>query len=56
MAIKRVKQYREGYSPLIDSRNKEAVTALREIAEGKVLPGEAIPDAGIELPETTSEA
>ena len=32
MAIKRVHQYREGYEPLVESRNKEAVTALREIA------------------------
>lgn len=38
MAIKRVRQYREGYEPLIDSRNKEVVTALREIAAGKVMP------------------
>ena len=38
MAIKRVHQYREGYEPLVASRNKEAVTALREIAAGKVLP------------------
>ena len=38
MAIKRVRQFREGYEPLIASRNNEAVTALREIAAGKVLP------------------
>ncbi len=38
MAIKRVHQYREGYPALVDSRNKEVVTALREIAAGKVLP------------------
>lgn len=38
MAIKRVHQYREGYEALVDSRNKEVVTALREIAAGKVLP------------------
>ena len=38
MAIKRVRQYREGYEPLIESRNKKAVTALREIAMGKVFP------------------
>ena len=38
MAIKRVYQYREGYEALVDSRNKEVVTALREIAAGKVLP------------------
>ena len=36
MAIKRVRQYREGYEPLVESRNKEAVTALREIAAGKI--------------------
>jgi DNA-directed RNA polymerase subunit omega len=47
MAIKRVKQYREGYAPLVDTKNKEAVTALREIAEGKVIPGASIPEAGI---------
>ncbi len=38
MAIKRVRQYREGYEPLVDSKNREVVTALREIAAGKVLP------------------
>ena len=38
MAIKRVHQYREGYESLIPSRNKEVVTALREIAAGKVQP------------------
>ena len=38
MAIKRVRQYREGYEPLIESRNKEVVTALREIAAGKIMP------------------
>lgn len=41
MAIKRVRQYREGYEPLVPSRNKEVVTALREIAAGKVLPGDS---------------
>ena len=38
MAIKRVRQYRNGYEPLLESRNKEVVTALREIAAGKILP------------------
>ena len=38
MAIKRVRQYREGYEPLVESRNKEAVTPLREIAAGKIFP------------------
>ncbi len=40
MSIKRVQQYREGYAPLVQSRNKEVVTALREIAAGKVLPNQ----------------
>ncbi len=38
MAIKRVHQYRSGYEPLVESRNKEVVTSLREIAAGKVMP------------------
>ncbi|WP_462325348.1 DNA-directed RNA polymerase subunit omega [Desulfoplanes sp.] len=38
MAIERVKQYREGYSSLVKCDNKEVVTALREIAAGKVRP------------------
>lgn len=38
MAIKRVRQYREGYTHLVDSKNKEVVTSLREIAAAKVLP------------------
>ncbi|MDQ7031505.1 MAG: DNA-directed RNA polymerase subunit omega [Desulfonauticus sp.] len=37
MAIKRVKQFKEGHKPLVDSKNKEIVTALREIAAGKVV-------------------
>lgn len=38
MAIKRVKQYREGYEPLVKAKNKENVIALREIAAGKIYP------------------
>ncbi|WP_147821271.1 DNA-directed RNA polymerase subunit omega [Salidesulfovibrio onnuriiensis] len=38
MAIKRVKQFREGYPPLVNAKNKENVIALREIAAGKVYP------------------
>ncbi len=49
MAIKRVKQYREGYDPLIDCKNKEIVTALREIAAAEVLPADSIEEAGIVL-------
>lgn len=54
MAIKRVHQYRDGYEPLIDSHNKEAVTALREIAAGKIRPDDErlynpLPE-GVEVP------
>ena len=38
MALKRVKQFRNGYDPLVETNNKEIVTALREIAAGKILP------------------
>ncbi|WP_243439862.1 DNA-directed RNA polymerase subunit omega [Fundidesulfovibrio soli] len=51
MAIKRVKQYREGYDPLVECNNKEIVTSLREIAGEKVLPAESIEEAGIYVPE-----
>lgn len=37
MSIKRVKQFREGYVPLVTSKNKEIVNSLREIADEKVL-------------------
>ena len=36
LTVKRVKQLREGEEPLVRSKNKEIVTALREIAAGKV--------------------
>jgi DNA-directed RNA polymerase subunit omega len=49
MAIKRVRQYREGYTPLVECKNKEVVTALREIAAGEVLPSESIEEAGIHV-------
>ncbi len=48
MVIKRVRQFRDGYEPLIKTDNKEIVTALREIAEGKVLPA----DPSLDRPET----
>lgn len=51
MSIKRVHQYREGYSPLIECKNKEAVSALREIAAGKVLPSEEVLVTGGEAEE-----
>jgi DNA-directed RNA polymerase subunit omega len=49
MGIKRVKQYREGYLPLVESKNKEIVSALREIAAGKILPDQPIPDVEIDF-------
>jgi DNA-directed RNA polymerase subunit omega len=52
MSIKRVKQYREGYDPLVECKNKEIVTSLREIAQAKVLPGEDIEVAGIKAEQT----
>jgi DNA-directed RNA polymerase subunit omega len=36
LTAKRVKQLREGDDQLVRSKNKEVVTALREIAAGKV--------------------
>lgn len=36
LTIKRVKQLREGDDALVRSKNKSVVTALREIAAGKV--------------------
>lgn len=38
LATKRVRQLREGAPPLLESKNKEVVLALREIAAGKVYP------------------
>jgi DNA-directed RNA polymerase subunit omega len=35
-ATRRAKQLMKGARPLVDSANKEVVTALREIAAGKV--------------------
>ena len=52
MAIKRVHQYREGYDPLVECKNKEVVTALREISAGEVMPADSIDEAGVFLPET----
>lgn len=36
MATKRVLQLKQGATPMVPSKNKEVVTALREIAAGKV--------------------
>jgi len=36
LAARRMRQLQKGSDPLIECKNKEAVTALREIAAGKV--------------------
>jgi DNA-directed RNA polymerase subunit omega len=36
MAAKRVRMFRKGEKPLVDSKNTDVVVALREIAAGKV--------------------
>lgn len=36
LTVKRAKKLQEGVDPLVRSKNKEVVTALREIAAGKV--------------------
>ncbi len=38
LAAKRVRQLREGAPPLVESKNREVVLALREIAAGEVYP------------------
>lgn len=40
LAAKRVRQLQEGADPLVKSKNKDVVTALREIAAGKVVHAE----------------
>ena len=52
MGIKRVKQYREGYEPLVESKNKEIVSALREIAAGKVVPDMTTTDVDLDEPKS----
>ncbi len=52
MAIKRVKMYREGYPPLLETKNSEVVTAIREIAAGKVKLRSSIKEAGIKVEES----
>ena len=66
LAVKRVKQHRQGEPFLADGKNKEIVMTLREIAAGKVTFGnidelpdhyedeqndeELVPETGIPLP------
>jgi DNA-directed RNA polymerase subunit omega len=39
MAAKRVRQLRKGAEPLVVSKNKDIVVALREIAAGRIVEG-----------------
>ncbi len=55
MAIKRIQQYREGYECLVESRNKEVVSALREIAAGKVIPEDQTYYRPLEEPVPSTE-
>ena len=38
LAARRMRQLQKGSDPLVECRNKEAVTALREIAAGNITP------------------
>jgi DNA-directed RNA polymerase subunit omega len=44
LAAKRAKQLLKGSRPLLESDNKEVVTALREIGAGKVKMAAIVPD------------
>lgn len=51
VASHRTRRLMSGAEPLVNSKNKEAVTALREIAEGRVLPQAPTPP-----PETAADS
>jgi DNA-directed RNA polymerase subunit omega len=53
LGARRAKQLLKGARPLVDSDNKETVTALREIAAGKVR--YVYPEPVPELPEPPAE-
>jgi DNA-directed RNA polymerase subunit omega len=53
LGARRAKQLLKGARPLVDSDNKETVTALREIASGKVRLRYPDPVPEPEVPETT---
>ena len=60
LAVKRIRQHRQGEPFLINGKNKEIVMTLREIASGKVrfdnideLPGEM--EENLETEETENE-
>ena len=55
LAAQRARQLMKGAAPLIQSTNKAAVTALREIAAGKVHWARASHDAVVEFIEAKNK-
>ena len=64
VAVHRTRQLMDGKTPFVKSKNKEAVTALREIAEGYIVPDREIDVKGVapvaevsapEVAETTED-
>ncbi|KAB2890533.1 MAG: DNA-directed RNA polymerase subunit omega [Desulfobulbaceae bacterium] len=51
LAVKRIKQHRQGEPFLLEGKNKEVVMTLREIAAGKVTMDniESLPDTSVKL-------
>lgn len=47
VAAHRARKLMDGEEPLVSARNKEMVLALREIAEGLIIPREPAPEAPV---------
>lgn len=49
LAVKRIKQHRQGEPYLVEGKNKEVVMTLREIAAGRVTMGniDTLPDTSV---------
>jgi DNA-directed RNA polymerase subunit omega len=59
LAVKRIKQHRQGEPYLVEAKNKEVVMSLREIAAGEVTFGniEELPEMNeVDEPETDRES
>lgn len=59
LAVRRIKQHRQGEPYLIEGKNKEIVMTLREIAAGRVTMDnvDALPDTSVkEQPKPAEEA
>lgn len=58
LAVKRIKQHRQGEPFLLEGKNKEVVMTLREIASGKVTMDniESLPDTSVkQQPQPSQE-